>query len=140
MIVTHGNGLLISAIFWGAIVLIVFLGNFFSYRERTSRHRMIETLAEKGQTIPPDILAGSGGRDYSYRYSHPVQSGIYLMGIGIALAIFFWAMTGGYNFFGGTNIFDGHEGPSWLPFVGIFPFMMGLSRLIAGLLDRPKSK
>ena len=56
MFVTHGNGLLISAIFWGAIVLIVFANNFFGYRERSSRHRMIETLAEKGQPIPPEMI------------------------------------------------------------------------------------
>ena len=44
------------AIFWIAIVAIVFFGNFFSYRERTSRYRMIQTLAEKGQPIPMCVV------------------------------------------------------------------------------------
>jgi Domain of unknown function (DUF6249) len=142
MIVTHGNGLLISAIFWGAIVLIVFLTNFFGYRERVSRHRTIERLAEKGQPIPPELLNGNGygrgvyGRRGWYRYS--LSGGIYLMCVGVALFIFLWAMTTGdlNAFFGGDNDFH-WSGPGWLPFVAIFPFMIGFSRVLAYLFDRP---
>jgi len=117
----------VIAIFWIAVVAIVFFGNFFSYRERVSRHRMIETLAEKGQPIPPEYV-GNGGRHYSWRYTNPIGSGIYLMCVGVALFVFFWAMTSGGSFYGT---------PSWLPFVGIFPFMVGLGRMLAGLFDRP---
>lgn len=126
----------IVAIFWIAIVLIVFFSVFFSYRERTSRYRMIEKLADKGQPIPPELLAN--GRDgyyrYGYRYGSPIRSGIFLMCIGVALAVFFWAMTGG------GNLFEGDRMPNWLPFIGIFPFMTGLARLLAGIFDRPPSK
>ncbi|HEY3776554.1 MAG TPA: DUF6249 domain-containing protein [Rhizomicrobium sp.] len=124
------HGLNAAAIFWIAVVLIVFMSQFFSYRERTSRHRMIETLAEKGQPIPPEVLTSS--RDYGsgWRHGNPIQSGIFLMCIGVALALFFWAMSGG------GNIFEGDRVPSWLPFVGIFPFMIGLARLLAGVFDR----
>jgi Domain of unknown function (DUF6249) len=128
MFVFHSMGVI--AIFWIAVVAIVFFGNFFSYRERASRHRMIETLAEKGQPIPPEYL-GNGRRYYSMRYSNPVGSGIYLMCIGIALFVFFWAFTGGGNPLVGDYNHD------WLPFVGIFPFMIGLGRMLAGLFDRP---
>lgn len=120
-----------SIIFWGAIVAIVVVGNFFSYKSQASRHRMMETLAEKGQPIPPELLAR--GRDH-YRYHSPIQSGIVLMCIGIALAVFFWALSGGGNYF------DGEHVPSWLPFVGIFPFMIGLARFLGGLFDRPRDK
>jgi hypothetical protein len=116
-------------VFWIAIVAIVFIGSFFSYRERASRHRMIETLAEKGQPIPPEYL-GSGRRYYG-RYSNPVASGIYLMCVGVALFVFFWAMTGG------GNPFEGDYNHNWLPFIGVFPFMIGVARLLAGLFDRP---
>lgn len=121
-----------SLIFWGAIVLIVVVGNFFSYRTQASRHRMIETLAEKGQAIPPELLAGN--RSYQ-RDGSPIASGIFLMCVGIALAVFFWAMTGG------GMPFD-HEGhmPSWLPVIGIFPFMVGLARLLGGIFDRPRNR
>jgi hypothetical protein len=29
------------------------------------------------------------------------------------------------------------SGPGWLPFVAIFPFMIGLSRVLAFFFDRP---
>lgn len=132
MFVTHG--MTAAAIFWIAIVVIVFMTQFFSYRERTSRHRMIETLAEKGQPIPPELLANGRGRGSDWRYNNPIQSGIFLMCIGIALAVFLWAMNGGGNFF------DGEHVPNWLPFIGIFPFMVGLARLLAGILERRPSK
>lgn len=144
MIITGDHhGLLVSAIFWGAIVLIVFVTNFFGYRERASRHRAIERLAEKGQPIPPELLSGNGRgyrdgpRDWR-RYS--LSGGIYMMCIGIALFVFLWAMTtGDFNaFFGGDNDFH-WGGPGWLPFVGIFPFMIGLSRVLAYLFDRPRT-
>lgn len=132
MFETHG--LMVTAIFWAAIVAIVFMTCFFNYRERTSRHRMIETLAEKGQPIPPELMTNGRGYAGSWRYGSPIQSGIYLMCIGVALALFFWAMSGGGGFF------DGERGPNWLPFVGIFPFMVGLARLLAGVMDRKPAK
>ncbi|HVZ90438.1 MAG TPA: DUF6249 domain-containing protein [Rhizomicrobium sp.] len=121
------HGLESTIIFWGAIVLIVVAANYFSYKNLSSRHRMVEKLAEKGQPIPPELLRG---RDY-YRYRSPVQSGIFLMCVGIAIALFFWAMTGGGDYF------DGEHMPSWLPFIGVFPFMIGLARLLGGMFDRP---
>jgi hypothetical protein len=121
------HGMDSTLVFWGAIVIIVVVTNYFSFKNQQSRHRMMETLAEKGQPVPPDF-SGSG-RDY-YRYRNPIQSGIFMMCIGIALAIFFWAMGGG-----GDLIKDGHM-PNWLPVIGIFPFMVGLARFLGGLFDR----
>jgi len=129
MLVFHGMESTI--IFWGAIVLIVVVSNYFSYKSSSSRHRMMETLAQKGQPIPPELLATTG-RD-RYRYHNPIQSGIFLMCIGVALAVFFWAMSGGGNYF------DGEHMPSWLPFIGIFPFMIGLARFLGGIFDRPRN-
>ena len=45
-----------TIIFWGAIVLIVVINNYFSHKNLESRHRMMETLAQKGQPIPPADL------------------------------------------------------------------------------------
>jgi hypothetical protein len=132
MFVTHG--MTAAAIFWIAIVLIVCVSQFFSYRERTSRHRVIETLAEKGQPIPPELLTTGRGHGSDWRYNNPIQSGIFLMCVGVALAVFLWAMSGG------GNVFDGDHVPGWLPFVGIFPFMIGLARLLAGILERRPAK
>jgi hypothetical protein len=127
MFVTHG--MTAALIFWGAIVLIVFVSSFFRYRERASRHRMVETLVEKGQPVPPEALVN--GRDYD-RGGSPIASGIFLMCIGVALAVFFWAMGGG------GALFDGDRMPNWLPVVGIFPFMIGVARVLSALFDRPR--
>jgi hypothetical protein len=145
MIVTHGNGLLVSAIFWGAIVLIVLITNFFGYLQRSGRYRAIEKLAEKGLPIPPELLTGNGRGYYGddrrgwRRYS--LSGGIYMMCVGVALFLFLWAMTtGDFNtFFGGNSGDFRYSGPGWLPFVGIFPFMIGLSRVLAYLFDRPRT-
>jgi hypothetical protein len=136
MLVLHGWNA--AAVFWVAIVAVVFISSFFRYRERTSRHRMIETLAEKGQPIPPDDFGYERyyGRHY-WRYRSPIASGILLMCVGVALAVFLWGMTGGGNPFAWDTGGDGHP-PSWLPFVGVFPFMVGFARLLAGIFDRPQ--
>ena len=129
MLVFHGMESTI--IFWGAIVLIVVVTNYFSYKNMSSRHRMMETLAEKGQPIPPELL--TKGREH-YRDRSPIQSGIFLMCIGVALAVFFWAMGGG------GNLIEGDRMPNWLPVIGIFPFMVGLARFLGGFFDRPRDK
>jgi len=130
MVVIHSMSII--AVFWAAIIVIVFLSQFFWYRERTNRYRMIEKLADKGQPIPPELLAG--GRGYHSRYGSSIQSGIFLMCIGVALAVFFWAMSGGGGFGGGDHA------PSWLPVIGVFPFMIGLARVVSHAFERPPSK
>ena len=117
-----------ALIFWLAIVAIVTVAVFFTHRSRMAKYRMLETLAEKGQQISPELLAkiGNGGGS---KEKNPVQSGIYLMCIGIALAVFFWALTGGGNPFMGEHV-------SWLPVIGIFPFMVGLARLLGSIGGR----
>ena len=122
------HGMDSTLVFWGAIVIIVVVSNYFSFKNQQSRHRMMETLAEKGQAVPPDFVVN--GRDY-YRNRSPIQSGIFMMCIGIALAVFFWALGGG----GDLMTAKGHI-PNWLPVIGIFPFMVGLARFLGGLFDR----
>ena len=117
-----------GAIFWIAIAVMSVGGAFFSHRSRVAKYKMMETLAEKGQSLPSNLtpeLLDAVGRDERNR--SPVQSGIFLICIGIAIAVFFWAMGGGGNFFEGEHI------PNWLPVLGIFPFMVGVARLIGGL-------
>ena len=41
---------------------------------------------------------------------------------------------------GGGGLFHGIGTPSWLPVVGIFPFMIGLARLLGGFTDRRPPK
>jgi hypothetical protein len=45
-----------NIVFWGALVLIVFFSSYFRYRTRESRHRMMEKLAEHGQSVSPELI------------------------------------------------------------------------------------
>jgi len=115
-------------IIWGSILGLVFIVMFFKYLGRRSKYRLLETLAEKGQTLTPEMMAGlTNGHDRGASDKNPVTSGIFLMCIGIALAVFFWGMNGFENPF---------QGGSWLPVIGIFPFMTGLARLLGAFSER----
>lgn len=115
----------ILAVIWGAILLLVFIALLFSYLSRRSKYRLIERLAEKGHPLTPEMLAGitNGGNKGD---KNPISSGIFLMCIGVALAVFFWAMQGG-----GMPLTDGN----WLAVIGIFPFMVGLARVLGARAD-----
>jgi predicted anti-sigma-YlaC factor YlaD len=133
MIFEHG-WISSSLIFWGAIVLFVLIGSYFKYRTRASEHRMLEKLAESGQSLTPELLSRLGN-GHGERRGSPVKAGIFLMCIGIAIAVFFWAMGGGGNLFQG-----GGYVPNWLPVLGIFPFMVGLAKFLGGLTDRRRDE
>jgi len=124
-----------GAVFWIAIAVMSVAGAFFSHRSRVAKYKMMETLAEKGQSLPasltPELLeAVSKGE----QRNNPIQTGIILVCVGIAIAIFFWALGGGGNFFNGEQI------PNWLPVIGIFPFMVGVAFLIGSFFrTRPET-
>lgn len=120
-----------SVIFWGAVLLMVFCSSLFGYLERRSRYRAIEKIVEKGQPVPPELFTRMPYDRRNWHYHHPAASGIFLMCIGVALAVFLWALEGG-----GDVITNGHI-PNWLPVIGIFPFMVGLARLLGASFDRP---
>jgi Domain of unknown function (DUF6249) len=122
-------------IIWGSILLLVFIVSFFKYLSRRSKYRLLEKIAEKGQSLSPEILASltNGDGKTPAEVRNPVSSGIFLMCIGVALAVFFWAMTGGGNPFIGQEV-------SWLPVIGIFPFMVGLARLLGAGFERRDQK
>jgi hypothetical protein len=117
----------ILTVIWGAILLLVFFVLFFSYLNRRAKYRMIERLAEKGQPLTPEMLSGitngSGGKGDK----NPVTSGIFLMCIGVALAIFFWGLDGFQMPWNGGD---------FLPVIGIFPFMVGLARVLGARAER----
>ena len=111
---------------WAGIVCIVLIGNYFSYKRRASRDRLLEKLVEHGQALPPDAFGNRQDRN-------PFTIAFMLMSVGVAIALFFWALAGG----GGR--FTGEPGvPVWLPVFGAFPFLIGLARLFGALADRRK--
>jgi len=130
MMFNHGE--LYSLVFWAAIICFVLIGSYFKYKTRESEHRMLERLAEKGQTISPDLLSNIG-RDDQIRSG--IRPGIILMCVGVALAVFFWAMNGANGMFVSTE-----HVPNWLPVVGIIPFMVGVALFFTGLFERRPPK
>lgn len=121
-----------AVVMWIAILLLVFITSFFGYLNKRNKYRLLETLAEKGQALSPEMLAGiTNGHGKSSSITNPIPSGIFLMCVGIALAVFFWAMQGGGIPLANDN---------WLAVIGIFPFMIGLARVLGYIFDRPPSK
>jgi hypothetical protein len=45
-----------NMVFWGAIVLIVFIASFFRFLSHRSRNRMLERLADKGHSLTPELI------------------------------------------------------------------------------------
>jgi hypothetical protein len=120
-------------IIWGAILLLVFIISLFKYLSRRSKYRLLEKIAEKGQSLSPEILASltNGDGRAAPEAKNPITSGIFLMCIGIALAVFLWAFQGG-----GIPLANGN----WFVVIGIFPFMVGLARFLGALFERRDSK
>jgi hypothetical protein len=129
----HDGPFLMSAIFWGAIVCFVLIGSYFKYRTRESEHRMLERLAEKGQTISSDLLANIG-RDDGHRPGS-ITGALVLMFIGIGVAFMLWSMGGA------GGLLHGDPGAQdWLPTVGLIPFLIGVALLIGRLFERRTPK
>ena len=122
-----------SLVFWSAIVCFVLIGSYFKYRTRESEHRLLEKLAEKGQTISPDLLSNIG-RDNGHR-GGSITGALVLMFVGIGVAFMLWSMTGG------GGLFQGDAGaPNWLPTIGLIPFLIGVAVLIGRLFERRTPK
>jgi hypothetical protein len=120
----------ILMVIFGGVLGILFIIMLFQFLARRSRYRMIETLAERGQTLTPEMLAGitnSGGNGSK----NPIVSGIFLMCIGFGLTIFFWATTGF------QDLLHGGAMPTA---IGIIPFMVGLARVLGAVFGGREPK
>jgi hypothetical protein len=118
-----------SLILWGSIVIIAVAAILFRFLEAAMRFHTMRMLAEKGQAIPPEIY---GNRAEAYhRTANSFRAGIILMCIGIAAGVFFWAMTSNSGMFRGPI-----EGVSWLPVLGVIPFMLGFALFIIAIFER----
>lgn len=123
-----------NMIFWIVIGVIAVSSILGRYMASVSRDRTIQRLAEKGQPIPPELAHGSYYRGSRYGYDPtPARTGIILICIGIAVFVFLYMMTQP-----GGPINDQMRNVSWLPFAGIFPFMIGVGKLIGAMFDRRK--
>lgn len=121
------EGFVVIAIaFWVVIAVVLVANGFFVYQVRMARYRVMQTLAEKDQPVPLELFNGP-------RRTAPVglmRAGIVLVFLGMALMAFFWSMTS-QSFFHGPI-----DNASWLPTLGLFPFMIGLALLLMAMFER----
>jgi hypothetical protein len=118
--------MLVAISFWIVIGIVLVANGYFVYQVRMARYRVMQTLADKGQPVPPELLSGNVRRA-------PVglmRGAIILLCLGGALSIFFWSMTA-------QSIFHGPiEDVAWLPTIGLFPMAIGFALLLMALLER----
>ncbi len=77
-------------------------------------HETIARLAEKGLPVPPELLASAPS---ARSRNVALRGGLVLLGLGIALAIFFREVNGPWS-------------------IGLIPGLMGLALVIAWAIER----
>jgi hypothetical protein len=112
-------GIVFMSIF-GAPVLIVAVILYFGFSRSRMQHRTIRMLAEKGQPIPPALLAPPAP---AVRQRSDMRRGVVLTMVGVGLMIFFGAV-------------NDWEGGAWS--LGLIPFLIGAGYLIVWKLEGKK--
>ena len=105
---------------FGAPVLIVALIMYFGFSKTRAMHRTVRMMAEKGQPIPPALLAPPTP---SVRQRSDMRRGIVLVMVGLGIMICFGAWSD-------------WEGGSWA--LGVIPFVIGLGYLLVWKLEGGK--
>ena len=118
-----------NMVVWLVIAVIAIAAIVFRFLTEASRHHTMRVLAEKGHQIPPEIFTGNSAA--YYRTAASFRGGIILMCIGVAAGVFFWALTSDSGMFRGPI-----PGISWLPVLGIIPFMLGVALVAIALFER----
>lgn len=120
-----------TLIFFGSIVMIVFIVKIASFRRHQMKIHLIEKMLEQGQNITPEVLDRLGvGNDSTPAKTpgNPLGHGVYLILIGIGLATFFGVMS--------MNLGT----PYFLAATGVFPLVIGLARVITVLYENRQAK
>ena len=105
---------------FGAPVLIVAFIMYFGFSKSRMQHRTVRMLAEKGQPIPPALLAPPTP---AIRQRNDMRRGIVLVMVGLGIMICFGAWSE-------------WEGGSWA--LGVIPFVIGLGYLLVWKLEGSK--
>ena len=120
------TSILVPFMFFATIVAIVLGSIYFSHQSRVQKYKVIEKMLDHGQTLTPDMLESLNKAIISGDKPNqaPFGQAVFQILIGIGLAVFFWAMSVS----AGT--------PSFLIAVGVFPFVIGLARLITVFYEK----
>jgi hypothetical protein len=112
-------GIVFMSIF-GAPVLIVAVILYFGFSKTRMQHRTIRMLAEKGQPIPPALLAPPAP---AVRQRSDMRRGVVLTMVGLGLMVWLGAV-------------NDWEGGAWS--LGLIPFLIGAGYLIVWKLEGKK--
>jgi hypothetical protein len=107
---------------FGAPVLIVAVILYFGFSKTRMKHRTIRMLVEKGQPIPPELLAPPTP---TVRQRSDMRRGVVLLMVGLGIMLFIGAASD-------------WEGGGWA--LGIIPFLIGAGYLLVWKLDSRKDK
>ena len=105
---------------FGAPVVIVAVIMYFGFSKSRMQHRTLRMLAEKGQPIPPTLLALPAP---AVRQRSDMRRGVVLTMVGFGLMIFFGAV-------------NDWEGGVWS--IGLIPFLIGVGYLMVWKLEGGK--
>ena len=105
---------------FGAPVLIVAVILYFGFSRSRMQHRTVRMLAEKGQPIPPALLAPPTP---AVRQRSDMRRGVILAMVGIGLMVWLGAV-------------NDWEGGAWS--LGLIPFLIGAGYLIVWRLEGAK--
>ena len=105
---------------FGAPVMIVAVIMYFGFSRNRMMHRTIRMMAEKGQPIPPALLAPPAS---AVRQRSDMRRGVVLCMVGLGLMLFFGAV-------------NDWEGGVWA--IGVIPFVIGLGYLLVWKLEGKK--
>jgi len=105
---------------FGAPVLIVAVILYFGFSRSRMQHRTIRMLAEKGQPIPPALLAPPAP---AVRQRSDMRRGVVLTMVGLGLMVWLGAV-------------NDWEGGAWS--LGLIPFLIGAGYLIVWKLEGKK--
>ena len=120
------NLAVVAVTFWVVIGIVVVANGYFVYQVRMARYRVMQTLADKGQPVPPEFFTGV----LRQAPTGLMRGGIVITCLGAALGIFFWAMTA-------QSVFAGPiEHVGWLPTIALFPIMLGVALLLMAMFER----
>ena len=95
---------------FGLPLLLVALVLYYRHRKDRMIHDTIARLAEKGLPVPPELLEPRRTAQTGLR------AGLVLVGLGLALAAFFWNRNPG-------------------PAIGLIPGLMGVALLLAWKIE-----
>jgi hypothetical protein len=115
--------------FWVVIGVVLVANGYFVYQVRMARYRVMQTLADKGQPVPPELFTGVLRR----APAGLMRGGIVMTCLGLALGTFLWAMTA-------QSVFAGPiRDVGWLPTVALFPIMIGVALLLMAMFERRRA-